>query len=110
MRVHWSFRRVPGGYIGTVHVQCNAEVVNGGGKMSYSAKGPTKATALARASVVATRAVDAIEQNPIAKALLPPGAGLALDTFKGAMKLATTGNVGEVVSHIPGLHSLARFL
>ena len=99
--VNFKVRRTSDGWEGTVTLPS----AGGAASAVVTAKGPTKSTALSRATGLASQVLN----SPVFKALLPPQAALAL---KAAGQLAKVGpkiaNIAAKVLKSKPLRSLAK--
>lgn len=99
MQIKW--RLAPdgrGGWIGVIDVGIDPRAMSGGGVVRSIARGPDKATALAKAAALA----DNIVENPILAAILPPQAGLAVKAVKALSKSAMAGKLEDAVKGFTG--------
>ena len=100
--VYWSLKRTAGGWEGHIVVHLNPGVVEGGGNHKTSARGKTRAEAIGKAAISAERIVNAVEQDPIARLLLPPGAVPAIEGIKAIAKAHPVGRAMEAVEALGG--------
>lgn len=101
--VKWKLRRLPGGgWEGIVRVPGQVCAT------TTRARAPTKAGALAAAAGLAESALE----SPILQAVLPPGAGVALQLTKQLASAAKVGKLADVAASVvgPGATRLAKAL
>jgi len=109
MQIRWKFRRTPDGYEGTVSIDVNPGSIGGDdGHISASMRAKTKAKALGKAAIVAEQMLEQMEANPITRAFLPPGTGLALRSIKAVAKSGAIGKARQAVEHMGGHPQLRR--
>ena len=99
--VQWRARKLPdGSWEGMVSFVpiANAGKFRAGKIVKLSAKASTQAKALKKASSVA----DMITSNPILKAALPPGSGVAIKAIKHLSKAAIKGKLKKAAKKIVG--------
>jgi hypothetical protein len=109
MNVKWKLAPDgKGGWVGMIDVPWHPGSVNGGGGVQMLAKGDTKANALGKAAVLAKKVMD----NPIAAALMPPGAGLAVSAISALSKSAAAGKLAKTAAKFagPAMGRLAKVL
>jgi hypothetical protein len=80
--VKWKLRRIGGGWAGTITLPVGPCSVKATGR------GPTKATALSRASGLAEKVLN----DPLLQAAMPPQAALAL---RGVKQLSSVAKQGQ---------------
>jgi predicted polyphosphate/ATP-dependent NAD kinase len=102
MRIRWQLKRTPDGYEGTVFIDINPGALEGGGNVALTGRDKTKAKALGKAAIVAERTLAQLEANPFTRALMPPGAGLAIAGLKAIAKSGAMGKAREAAVKLGG--------
>lgn len=108
MRIRWQLKRTPTGYEGTVFIDINPGALEGGGNVALTGRDKSKAKALGKAAIVAERTLQQLEQNPFTRALMPPGAGLAIAGLKVLAKSGAMGRAKEAAEHMGGSAMLRK--